>query len=363
MIVYLLFILPKIRGDLLVLKHKIFLFSGLIGWMMCVVTPVSAQDPQFSQYYAAPLYLNPGLTGINQLGRAGVNYRNQWPSLPVGFETYSFFVDYNFEDYNSSVGLIVNTDQEGRVGLRSTSVGLIYAYEARLNDRWTFRPGIQASYYQRDLNFANLTFGDQFDNTGQIRNVTQEDIGGGLSARFMDFSAGGIIYNPDVWIGLSMHHISEPNQSIAGGEAPLSRKVSLHGGYRFNFSDFGPIRAKSDRERSFTPTFNYKAQGDFDQLDLGVYFTLEPIIFGLWYRGIPIKTFRGIASNEAIVVMTGITAGKTTIGYSFDYTISNLTIGTGGAHEISLTYQFSFADPRKPPREIREIRCPVPFIF
>ena len=326
--------------------------------------PLKAQDPQFSQYYAAPLYLNPALTGINQLGRAGVNYRNQWPSLPVGFETYSFFFDYNIDEYNSSLGLIVNTDQEGRLGLRSTSIGAIYAYEAQLNYRWTFRPAIQITYYQRDLNFNNLTFGDQFDNTGLVRPTSSEVFNSGFSASFLDFSTGGIMYTPRLWLGISIHHLSEPNQSITGGEAPLRKKFSLHGGYKFYFSDFNATaRNTGYRERSFTPSFNYKGQDDFDQLDIGVYLTLEPVIFGLWYRGIPVKTFRGVASNEAIIAMAGFTMGQTTIGYSFDYTISELSIGTGGAHEVSLTYQFSLADPRKPPRDVRELRCPVPFIF
>ena len=343
--------------------HKAISYLIVIVLTGMVSFSLYGQDPQFSQYYAAPLYLNPGLTGINQLGRAGVNYRNQWPSLPAGFESYSFYFDYNFEDYNSSVGLIVNTDQEGRVGLRSTSVGLIYAYQARLNHNWTFRPALQASYYQRDLDFSNLTFGDQLDETGLVRPVTIETFPG-LSARFLDFSAGGIIYNARVWFGLSAHHLNEPNQSIAGGDAPLRMKYSLHGGYRIYFDDFrAGYHNPRNRERSFTPTINYKTQDDFDQLDLGVYFTFEPVIFGLWYRGIPVKTFRGVASNEAIIVMTGFEMGKTTIGYSFDYTISELSIGTGGAHEISLTYQFSLADPRKPPREVRELRCPIPFIF
>ena len=66
-----------------------------------------AQDPQFSQFYAAPLYLNPALTGINQKGRVGINYRNQWPSINTGFETAAAYVDYNFEEYNSSLGFLI----------------------------------------------------------------------------------------------------------------------------------------------------------------------------------------------------------------------------------------------------------------
>lgn len=323
-----------------------------------------AQDPQFSQYYAAPIYLNPALTGINNIGRAGVNYRNQWPAIDAFFETYSFWIDYNFEDYNSSVGLMVNTDREGIAGLRSTSVALSYAYEARLNYNWTFRPALQVGYMWRDLNFDRLTFGDQFDNTGQVRDFTNEQFDTGLQARFIDFSAGGIIFNDKAWLGFSMHHINEPNQSIAGGENPLWKRISFHGGYRIPLDQVSPfLAANTDRERSITPTFNYKAQGDFDQLDLGLYFTLEPLLFGVWYRGVPIKQLEGIPNNESIIVMVGLNKGPTTIGYSFDYTLSDLGIASGGAHEISLIYSFDLSDPSKPPRDVRELRCPVPFIF
>ncbi|MFT7197587.1 MAG: type IX secretion system PorP/SprF family membrane protein, partial [Marinoscillum sp.] len=145
-----------------------------------------AQDPQFSQYYAAPMYLNPGLVGINQKGRAGLNYRNQWPQIDASYVTYSFYIDYFLEESNNAIGLIVNTDQEGIAGLKSTNVGIQYAYQLQLDQNWTFRPGIEASYYWRDLNFNRLTFGDQFDNTGQVRPTTGETFDTGFSARFFD---------------------------------------------------------------------------------------------------------------------------------------------------------------------------------
>jgi len=40
---------------------------------------LKAQDPHFSQFYAAPLYLNPALAGTSAGNyRVGVNYRDQW---------------------------------------------------------------------------------------------------------------------------------------------------------------------------------------------------------------------------------------------------------------------------------------------
>ena len=347
------------------LKGVFFGAFLLVLFTFGIQNNVQAQDPQFSQYYAAPLYLNPGLVGINQKGRAGINYRNQWPSIDANFETYSFYLDYYFEDQYSGLGLIVNTDQEGLASLRSTNIGLQYAYQVNLNYQWTFRPGVEAAYYWRDLDFTRLTFGDQFDNTGQVLPVTGETFDTGLNARFFDLALGGIVFSKQVWLGAAMHHILEPNHSLSGGDAPLPRKFSLHGGYRIPFTQLS-ARARphpDGKERSMTPSFNYKQQGEFKQLDLGVYFTLEPILLGLWYRGLPIDGFENTKNSESLITMVGVNIRNLTFGYSFDYTVSDLGIGSGGAHEVSLIYTFTLQDPRKPPREIRELRCPVPFIF
>ncbi|WP_417266065.1 type IX secretion system membrane protein PorP/SprF, partial [Brumimicrobium sp.] len=48
-----------------------------------------AQDPQFSQFYANPIYLNPAFAGSHGCPRFAVNYRNQWPALSGTFVTYS----------------------------------------------------------------------------------------------------------------------------------------------------------------------------------------------------------------------------------------------------------------------------------
>ena len=90
-----------------------------------------AQDPQFSQYYSAPLYLNPALAGITQQGRAGINYRNQWPSIDANFETFSLYVDNNFDEKNSSVGLLFVNDKEGwslPSGILAMLLGCVFIY-------------------------------------------------------------------------------------------------------------------------------------------------------------------------------------------------------------------------------------------
>lgn len=326
----------------------------------------AAQDPQFSQFYAAPLYLNPALAGSTNQARAGINYRNQWPAIDANFTTMSFFVDYFIEDKNSGVGFIVTRDREGLAGLRSLSVGLQYSYELQLTDYLGFRPGVQVGMFNRDVNFDRLTFGDQFDpGTGQfIDQPSAENFNTNFSKTFFDISFGGVLFTKSAWLGVAASHLNRPNQSIIDEDSPLPVKLSFHGGFKFYMRPgvigSGVYSRKS--ERSIAPAIQYRHQGKFDQMDLGLYFTFEPLVLGTWYRGVPFKNIDGIVNNESIVLLLGFTQigakDAINIGYSFDYTVSKLGPGSGGAHEFSLVYTWPMRNPRKPPKDKLIIPCP-----
>src|SRR3978361_1773308 len=86
----------------------------------------SAQDPQFSQYYNAPFYLNPAFTGTGDNTRAVFNYSRQWPgvSSTTPYVTTAFSFDHNIEPINSGVGILFTRDQQGAGKLTSTDVSL-----------------------------------------------------------------------------------------------------------------------------------------------------------------------------------------------------------------------------------------------
>jgi len=334
--------------------------------MLAFEASVTAQDPQFSQFYAAPLYLNPAMCGSTGQARAGINYRNQWPAIDANFTTMSAYFDYFIEDKNSAVGMIITRDREGLAGLRSLSVGLQYAYELKINKNLGFRPGVQLALYNRDVNFDKLTFGDQFDpTTGQfLDQPTAETFNTNFSKTFFDVSFGGVFFTRTAWLGVSAWHLTEPNQSIIDESSPLPRKYSVHGGFKFYLKPgvvgTGVYSRKS--ERSIAPAVQYRHQGKFDQMDVGLYFTAEPIVIGTWYRGIPFKNLDGFVNNESIVFLVGFTKlgakDAINIGYSFDYTVSKLGSGSGGAHEFSLVYTWPMRNPRKPPKDKLIIPCP-----
>lgn len=348
-------------------------FKHLIIYALCLVVvnlafsgQVTAQDPQFSQFYAAPLYLNPALAGATGQARVGLNYRNQWPSLEANFTTKSIYGDYFIEDKKSGVGFLLVQDTEGLAGLRSTQFGLQYSYELEITKQLGFRPGFQVAGVMRDINFSKLTFGDQFDPlTGQLNGQpTGENLNTGQKRIFVDLSAGGVFFTRTAWLGVAAHHLNRPNQSLINEESTLPIKYSIHGGFKFKMRSgvSGSGVYMRNTERSISPAFQYRHQGQFDQMDLGVYATLEPLVLGMWYRGIPFKAVNGFINNESIVLLLGFTQlgakDAINIGYSFDYTISRLGIGSGGAHEFSLVYTFPLRNPRKPPADKLVIPCP-----
>jgi type IX secretion system PorP/SprF family membrane protein len=152
------------------LKRYILLLLGLL-----IVGTVWAQDPQFSQFYAAPMYLNPAFAGSALAPRVTVNYRNQWPAV-TNYVTSMVSVDHYFERYNSGVGLILQNDNQGQGRIRSTDIGLQYSYQLKLTEETFLRLGVQGSYVNRSINWFGLTFGDQYNNGGFTGNPTTDPV-------------------------------------------------------------------------------------------------------------------------------------------------------------------------------------------
>ena len=105
--------------------------------------------------------------------------------------------------------------------------------------------------------------------------------------------------------------------------------------------------------------FNYKMQNKYDQLDLGFYYEFNPMVFGVWYRGLPVfkKNDYDVVNQDAIAILLGYEFNDIQFGYSYDLTTSALLANTGGSHEISLVYEFSNPRNRKYAKRRRVVPC------
>ncbi|MBN3581313.1 type IX secretion system membrane protein PorP/SprF [Algoriphagus aestuarii] len=306
---------------------------------------LQAQDVQYSQFYAAPLYLNPAMAGSSEMTRIGVNYRNQWPGLDQSFTSYSAYIDHYLFNINSGIGLIFNQSQQSMANLSVSEIGAVYSYRMRLGFRSFLRVGGQVSYMDRDAYFGDLLFGSQIDDqTGAIGDYSGENLGEDMRQQFMDYSFGFLYNNENIWFGVSTSHVTQPNTSfIEGQNSKLPLKVSAHGGVKFDLSG-GSSRAFYNQKsgtKELTLAFNYKNQKPFTQLDMGAQINIQPLVLGVWYRGIPVSNEEQ-PNHESIIALVGVSlGGGLDVGYSHDFTLSSLgNANTGGAHEISLRYSF-----------------------
>lgn len=312
--------------------------------LILIQTGLRAQDPVFSQFFAAPLQLNPAFTGTNFAPRITFNYRNQYAAWLGGsaYSTYSVAYEQPIEAMNSGFGLMLLGDSAGQGIYKTNRASAFYSYKIRMNDDFAVKFGVQAGLIQTRLNWERLIFGDQIDPingpVGPDGSVipSNEDRPESLNKTSFDVSAGMLIYSGPLYGGVSIKHLSTPDESLLqvneNLSAGLPTRTTVHMG-----AEIPLLRGNNLSAPSFiSPNLMFIKQGEFGQIMGGSYAGFGKIFAGLWYR----HTF---SNPDAVIVMFGYREGVLRIGYSYDQTISRLASapgGTGGTHEISVTINF-----------------------
>jgi type IX secretion system PorP/SprF family membrane protein len=313
-----------------------------------IYTDSFGQDPTFSQFYANPLYLSPSFAGATEEYRFGMSYRDQWPAVPGVFNTYSISFDKAMPSFNSGIGVLATYDVAGSGNLSTTNIGLLYSYDFNINKEWHIRPGVNFKFYYLGLDIGKLIFNSQITGSGTTPTINPPPFD---NVADVDFSTSGLVYNDRIWGGFTLDHLLKPKTSFYGEDATVPVKFNMYGGIQV----LRKTRLRQKLQEVLSVAVNFQKQDKFYQTDVGLYYYKDPLIFGLWYRGIPFVTSQ---AGDAIIGLIGIKTNKFRIGYSYDFTISNLISSTGGSHEISMTYEFnnlSFGQQRK---RIRAIPCP-----
>lgn len=304
---------------------------------VCIIKQAFAQDPEFSQFYANPIYLNPAFVGSNNCPRVSLNYRNQWSSISGSYATSSFSYDQEVRDIGG-VGLLVTHDVAAKT-ISTFSVSGIYGKEIPINRVWSIRTGFQATYFQKSLDWSKLTFGDMIDSKRGFVYQTNEVAKRGRK-NGIDFSGGAILYSDRFYAGFAAHHVTQPNESLVEGNSPLPMKLTAHLGAMIDL----PGDYYTSDNVKLSPNILYRQQGTFQQLNLGLYIIKGAFWGGVWYR-----------NEDSFIVLAGFKTNNFKVGYSYDVTTSKLTLATGGTHEISLGINFP-CKPKK--RPYRTLICP-----
>ncbi len=188
-----------------------------------------AQDADFSQYYATPLSLNPALTGtFNGTYRVGAIYRDAWRVVsPVPIATYAFNGEYRFllgnekkkSDYGAA-GLKFFSDRTSLIEQNTNALSVSFAFHKALSQYTNqyLSLGFETGLIQKNINYENLFFEDQFNNVNGFEGETIEDLQANNFA-VADFGIGLNYSNEfskkhSMFLGFTTKHLSNPNVSF-----------------------------------------------------------------------------------------------------------------------------------------------------
>ncbi len=314
-----------------------------------LVQSATAQDPHFSQFYANPLYLNPAFAGIKVCPKVNTSYRNQYPVAGV-YQTYSASYDQYVDKLNGGLGVLIVQDEAANRTLRLTEASLIYSYHLKVNRKFQLLTGFQGTFRQRGLDWGSLTFPDQIDPFYGFVKPTNELPPNQTTSSNLDLSMGMVGFTEHYYIGVSVHHLTQPNEAFLTNSI-LPTKVSIQSGATLRL---GKKRLYNSQDNLLIPNIVYQMQGGAQHLTAGVSFNRGPLTGGFAYR----QAMGAVSYNpDALIVLIGIAPNEVpwTFGYSYDYTISPQTNSLGGAHEVTLSYRFPC---RSRKTKYSEIKCP-----
>ncbi len=293
-----------------------------------------SQDLTFSQFYEAPLLRNPALAGIfNGDVRVKGNFRSQWASITVPFQTSAFSAEYKMPLNNSvgdwiTLGLQATNDVAGDIKLKRTALLPVISFNkslSQINDSYlsiAFMGGpVSTQFNPTEIKMHQV---QALNNTG----YTYWDMGAGLT-----YSSN---YGDDIryYLGAAMYHINNPQLNYFSSNTEFSvlgRKLVLNAGITAQTSDNNKVQGyldyfKQDGNEQFLAGMLYGVELNRrynDEKTMGVN-------FGAFFRW-----------GDALIPVINFDIYDWNFGLSYDVTISKLsTINQSrGGMELSATYR------------------------
>lgn len=319
-----------------------------------------AQDIHFSQFGNSPLNLNPGLAGVfgGDLRAVG-NYRSQWRSVPVPYNTFSASVENKVYwrkgkyDRFFTGSLLLDYDRQGSLSLTSIQVGIPLSVTIPLGRSSFFTVGAMPTFAQRSFGTDRLTVDENW--TGEIFDpgalIHEDQLFQSTSIKYFDLNAGVNfrLQSPEkrsrVDIGGALHHINRPDHNfwevtgVEKSDVPrLARKMTFHLNGLLQLTDNFDLMGQGI----------YQKQGTYEELvyGLGIRMHLSRQLYretaiqiGVDYR----QRFR-----DALIPHVEIMYRTWQLGLSYDMnSFSNAEIVTSGrgGPEISLIYRLYRVKP------------------
>lgn len=312
-----------------------------------------AQSIHFSQFYNAPLLLNPANTALIPEAdyRLGAVHRSQWAAIPAPYTTTTIYGDFqalrNRNETNwLGVGFAIFNDNVGDGKLSLFRSEALMAYHIQVGDMHMLSLGASAYHGARSVNFSKFSYPVQWDGYTFNRDNPNQEGKGLEKSSFNSFSLGlNYAFFPNdamyLKVGFATANINKPTETFFKDS---DNKLA----YRHSANI--DLMLKTAANVILNPSAYYSTQSGAKELIYGttvlvnMYKPTEQIaanqlIFGAYHR-----------LGDAVVGLVGLQRNGLRFTTSYDYTISALPINAGkgtGALELAIRYEGFYGENGK----------------
>lgn len=273
------------------------------------------QLPQYTQYMLNDLAINPAVAGKDEYADVRSNNRYQWVGITDAPRTYMLTLHSPLKNRHMGLGTHIYTDIVGPT--RRVGISLAYAYHIKIAKKTKLSLGLSAGIQQWGIDGHKLVLHDSGDDNLLIQYQT---------ATVPDFGAGIYAHNDNWYLGFSAPQLYQsPIKLYVDGDnkGTLVTHFLINGAYKFKLGDDFKI------EPSFLLKYANPAPMKIDVGLRAIY--KEQIWLGGGYR-----------HNDAFTALVGFMyKNYLMIGYSYDFTTTNLKKYSTGTHELMLGLRFS----------------------
>lgn len=289
-----------------------FILVGLTAFSM-------AQDPLFTQKTGNINHFNPALVGAQSDFRVQLNYRNQWPTLPLNPITSSLLTNYNLQN-GLGFGLELKND---RVGPLTTS-----NVKANINYRHKFgavetRYGLNLGYGEKHMNYEGLRFEDQISPGSGFTNPNAEPFEN-KSTKYATLDIGAAAYYKGFLLGLAIQQLNEPDISFFSNTSIQPMRFVGNLAYIKELNQF-----------NLAGLATYQQDGKYSIIETQVYSQYKFVKLGIGYH----QRFGSFRDSDFFSVALGIQFDKFSVGYSYDDDFSNISrASSAGTHQATAAW-------------------------
>lgn len=308
--------------------------------LMLIQIQSFSQDPNFSQFFASPLTINPANTGnFEGILRASANMRTQLPEFGNAYSTKTMSLEsqvlkkYIKQNDKLSMGVLILSDQTGNKLFNDNNISLSISYKKSLdkNARHSIAAGFQANYRMYRFDPSKAMFEDQLSGNGFSLPSSEIILRNNFIAKTIDFNTGllytGSITNNDLfYLGVSYYHLSKPEIGFISPSYFTASRFNVHGGSYLLLTN----------RTSFHTSFQYQRQGTNNELIFGgalsYYIGNEngyELFAGLWNR-----------AKANLIPYLGLEWNHFRAGFTYDVAANNKLTSSRfyQSSELSLIY-------------------------